>query len=233
MMKNTKKNVWMSWSSGKDSAYALHVLKGNPEFEVTGLFTTVTDAFARVAMHSTREVLLGSQAERLGLPLEVAYIPAQCTNEIYERQMLALVAKAKAQGVSAIAFGDLFLEDVRTYRQRLLSSTGIEPIFPIWGRPTTQLAREMIESGVKAILTCVDPSKLDRSFAGRVFDTSLLKDMPPGVDPCGENGEFHTFVYDSPDFGVPIATRLGEIVDRDGFVFADVLPAEKNLQTQC
>jgi uncharacterized protein (TIGR00290 family) len=223
-----KKKLWLSWSTGKDSAYALHALKNSPDYAVVGLFTTVTEPFARVSMHSTREALLWTQAERLSLPLKIAHIPAQCTNEEYERQMSELVEGAKRQGIAAMAFGDLFLRAVRSYRERLLAATGVEPVFPLWQRPTHLLAREMIESGIKATLTCVDPAKLDRSFAGRRFDLALLADLPQTVDPCGENGEFHTFAHASPDFQSAIEIRVGETVDRDGFVFADVLPAEAN-----
>jgi diphthamide synthase (EF-2-diphthine--ammonia ligase) len=160
------------------------------------------------------------------LPLKIARIPAHCTNEEYEHQMRALIDDAKVQGVVAMAFGDLYLGEVRAYRERLLASSGIEPVFPLWQRPTSLLAREMIESGIKATLTCIDPAKLDRTFAGRPFDLALLADLPQAVDPCGENGEFHTFVHDSPDFHAAIDTRVGETVERDGFVFADVLPTE-------
>ena len=177
-------------------------------------------------MHAVRRTLVESQAERTGLPLWSCDLPWPCSNEVYEELMGAAVRRAVAEGVTAIAFGDLFLEDIRQYRERQLSGTGIEPLFPLWGLPTNGLAREMIGAGVKSRVTCVDPKKLDRSFAGREFDASFLSQLPPAVDPCGENGEFHTFVYDAPVFSRPLAINNGEVVERDGFVFADVLPEE-------
>ncbi|PWU16593.1 MAG: ATP-binding protein [Bdellovibrio sp.] len=221
-----RKKVWVSWSTGKDSAYALHLLKKDPSFEVGALFTTVTESFARVSMHSTREALLYLQADRLGLPVEVVRIPDQCENEDYELQMTRLIAKANSQGVDLMAFGDLFLEDIRQYREKMLFGTGIEPIFPLWRRPTDFLAKEMIASGIRAYLTCIDPRKLDRSFVGREFNSALLGDLPRDVDPCGENGEFHTFVSDSPDFNSAIRVQKGDVIERDGFVFADIVKVE-------
>ncbi len=214
--------TWVSWSSGKDSAFALHQLRKQKEFEVTGLLTTINDTFQRVAMHSVREALLMRQAKELSLPLHRVKIPYPCSNEIYEKQMLGAIEEARRQGVSHMMFGDLFLEDIRTYREKRLEYTGITPVFPIWKRPTDILAREMIASGVKAIITCVDPKQLPASFAGRQFDERFLTDLPKGVDPCGERGEFHTFVYDGPMFQNSINVRAGEIIERDGFVFADV-----------
>jgi uncharacterized protein (TIGR00290 family) len=220
------KTLWMSWSSGKDSAFALLQLLRNPQFRVTGLFCTVNSDFERVAMHSTRLDLLHRQAEALGLPLELVEIPAACSNDIYEEAMRKLFAKARQSRVQAMGFGDLFLEDIRAYRERQLAGSGIEAIFPLWGRPTKELAREMWAAGLEATLTCVDPRQLPASFAGRDFDIHTVDAFPSGVDPCGENGEFHTFVHALPAFRHRIPVRVGERVERGGFVFADVLPAE-------
>ncbi len=215
----------LSWSTGKDSAWSLHVLRQSPDIEVAGLFTTVNAAFDRVAMHAVRRKLLEAQAEAAGLPLHVIEIPWPCPNEAYEAAMGAFVAEQKAQGIEAMAFGDLFLEDIRAYREAKLDGTGITPLFPLWGRETGALAREMIAGGLKARLTCVDPKKLPASFAGRAFDAALLADLPEGIDPCGENGEFHTCVFAGPMFAHAIDVELGEVQERDGFVFADLLPA--------
>lgn len=215
----------LSWSTGKDSAWSLHVLRQDPSVEVTGLFTTVNEAFDRVAMHAVRRQLLEAQAAAAGLPLHVIDIPWPCTNEAYEQRLGAFVAAQKAAGVEAMAFGDLFLEDIRAYRVDKLAGSGIEPVFPIWGRDTALLAREMIAGGLKARLTCVDPANLPAAFAGRQFDAELLADLPEGIDPCGENGEFHTCVYAGPMFSHEIEIDLGEVQTRDGFVFADLLPA--------
>ncbi len=219
------KKVLLSWSSGKDSAWALHLLRQSPDVEVAALLTTFNQTADRVAMHAVRRELTLAQAERIGLPLWAVDLPWPCSNAEYETRMQAACDRAIAEQFQAVAFGDLFLEDVRGYRVRQLAQTGLEPLFPVWKIPTAELAREMIAQGVKAKLTCIDPSKLDKSFAGREYDAALLEDLPPGVDPCGENGEFHTFVYASPVFSSPIEIRIGEIVERDGFVFADVLPA--------
>jgi diphthamide synthase (EF-2-diphthine--ammonia ligase) len=189
---------------------------------VTALFTTVNAAFDRVAMHAVRRELLAAQARAAGLPLHVIEIPYPCPNADYERIMGTFVAEAKASGVTEMAFGDLFLADIRAYREQQLAGTGIAPIFPLWQRETRALAQEMIAGGLVAHLTCVDPSKLDRAFAGRAFDAALLADLPAGVDPCGENGEFHTFVSAGPMFCDPVQVRRGEVVERDGFVFADL-----------
>lgn len=215
----------LSWSTGKDSAWSLHVLRQTPGIEVAGLFTTVNAAFDRVAMHAVRRQLLEAQAAAAGLPLHVIEIPWPCPNEAYEGAMGAFVAAQKDQGVAAMAFGDLFLEDIRAYREEKLAGSGIAPLFPLWGRETGALAREMIAGGLKARLTCVDPKKLPARFAGRTFDEALLADLPAGVDACGENGEFHTCVFAGPMFTGPIDVRLGVIEDRDGFVFVDLLPA--------
>jgi len=215
----------LSWSTGKDSAWSLHVLRQMPGIEIAGLFTTLNAAFDRVAMHAVRRQLLEAQAEATGLPLHVIEIPWPCPNEAYERALGGFVAEQKAAGIAAMAFGDLFLEDIRAYREEKLSGTGIEPLFPLWGRDTRVLAHEMIAGGLKAHLTCIDPKKLSASFAGRAFDEALLGELPVGVDPCGENGEFHTCVFAGPMFVRPIDVRVGEVTDRDGFVFADLLPA--------
>ena len=218
--------TWLSWSSGKDSAWSLENLRRGGEHEVTGLFTTVNAQFDRVAMHAVRRTLLEAQAKAAGLDLHVIDIPYPCPNADYERIMGAFVAKAQAHGVAAMAFGDLFLADIRAYRERQLADTGIAPLFPLWERDTRKLAAEMIDGGLVAHLTCVDPRKLDRAFAGRRFDHALLADLPAGIDPCGENGEFHTFVSAGPMFRAAIPVRCGDVVERDGFVFADMVPAE-------
>jgi len=216
--------VLVAWSSGKDSAFTLHVLR-EQGVEVVGLLTTVNEAFERVAMHAVRLSLLRAQAEAAGLPLVEVRIPWPCPNEAYEAAMARALTGAREQGATAVAFGDLFLEDVRRYREERMKGSGLEPLFPLWGRPTGPLALEMIERGQKAVLTCVDPRVLPREFAGRAFDAALLRELPEGVDPCGENGEFHSFAWDGPAFRRPVRVRLGEVVEREGFVFADLLPA--------
>ena len=217
--------AWMSWSSGKDSTAALHAARQDPSLRVAGLLVTVNAAVDRVAMHAVRRTLLHAQAERVGLPLHVVEIPSPCPNDVYEDRMAEAMALARRNGIEAVVFGDLFLADVRAYREQMLEGTGIRPLFPLWGRTTSQLAREMIETGIRAILTCVDPAKLPSPFAGRAFDETLLRDLPAGIDPCGERGEFHTFVWDGPGFSEPIDVQTGEIVTRDGFVFCDVVPS--------
>lgn len=217
------KHVLLSWSSGKDSAWTLHVLRQRADVEVTALLTTFNSAADRVAMHAVRRDLVRAQAERAHLPLWEVELPWPCSNEEYESRMRAVCDRAVANGIDAVAFGDLFLEDIRAYRERQLAGTGLEPIFPIWGLPTAALAREMIVAGVKARVTCVDPARVSRTFAGRDFDSTLLADLPPSADPCGENGEFHTFVYDAPVFDRPINVEAGVVIERDGFVFADVV----------
>lgn len=214
----------MSWSSGKDSAFALYQLLARPDIEVTGLLTTVTEDYNRVSMHAVREELLELQANALGLPLHKVKIPSKCTNEIYEERMKEEIKAANKLQVTHMAFGDLFLEDIRNYRIDKLKDSGIEPLFPLWNYPTKELANEMIKSGLKAVVTCIDPKVIPESFAGRKFDASFLADLPSHVDPCGENGEFHTFVYDGPMFRRPIAIEVGETTLRDGFIFTDVLP---------
>ncbi len=217
------KKALIAWSSGKDSAWALHCLLNGKDVEIVGLLTTFNEAFDRVAMHAVRRELVEAQAEAAGLPLRAVQLPWPCSNADYERLMGEVCRAAADEGIEAIAFGDLFLADIRAYRERQLVGTGIEPIFPLWEIPTDRLAREMIAGGLKARLTCIDPV-LPREFAGREFDLKLLEDLPEGVDPCGENGEFHTFVYDGPMFRSPIAIEGGEVVDRDGFTFADLVP---------
>ncbi len=225
---NVVSRVALSWSSGKDSAWALHVLRQSPGIEVVALITTFNHAFDRVAMHAVRRELVERQAELIGLPLWPVELPWPCTNEIYELKMSEVCERAKAEQLDTMAFGDLFLRDIRAYRERQLEPTGLKPIFPLWDIPTAGLARQMIATGVQAKITCVDPRKLNRSFAGRDFNPKFLADLPPHIDPCGENGEFHTFVYNCPDFAHPIEVQTGEIVDRDGFTFADVLPTSKS-----
>jgi len=212
----------MSWSSGKDSAWALNLLRQTAGVEVMAVLTTFNIVADRVAMHAVRRELVEAQAERMGLPLWRVDIPSPCSNAIYESRMSDACRGAIAADIAAIAFGDLFLEDIRAYRERQLKTTELRPLFPLWGIPTAQLAREMIRAGVRAKITCLDPAKLDPSFAGREYDESFLDSLPAGVDPCGENGEFHTFVYESPIFSRPIEVRTGQVVKHDGFVFADV-----------
>ena len=212
----------VSWSSGKDSAWMLHVLKQDPSIEIGGLLTTMNEQFDRVAMHAVRRPLLEAQADASGVPLRTVQLPWPCTNEQYEDRMRVAVAQAVAEGFTHVAFGDLFLEDVRKYREQKLSGTGVTPIFPIWGIPTDELADRMVAGGLRSVLTCINPKHLDRSFAGRQFDRALLDDLPAGIDKCGERGEFHSFAWDGPMFNGPIAIAVGEVVDRDGFVFADV-----------
>ncbi len=217
------RRVLLAWSSGKDSAWALHVLRQTPEVEITGLLTTVNTTHGRVAMHATRMAILEAQARAAGLPLRVIPLPWPCPNEVYERKMRQALEAALAHGATHVAFGDLFLEDVRAYREKQLEGTGLEPLFPLWGEPTARLAREMIEAGLEAVITCVDPKKLPREFAGRKFDQAFLADLPDGVDPCGENGEFHTCVLAGPMFRERLRAAVGEVVERDGFCFADVV----------
>ncbi|MDQ2644457.1 MAG: adenine nucleotide alpha hydrolase [Myxococcota bacterium] len=214
----------LSWSSGKDSAWALHVLRQRGDLDVVGLLTTLNQLHDRVAMHAVRHELLKQQATAAGLPLLVVPIPSPCSNEEYETAMRGALARATDLGVTRMAFGDLFLEDVRAYREQKLAGTGIEPVFPLWGLPTPELARDMLSGGLRARLTCVDPKQLSASFAGREFQLQLLRELPAGVDPCGERGEFHTFAYAGPMFSRPIAIESGKIVERDGFIFADLVP---------
>jgi uncharacterized protein (TIGR00290 family) len=214
----------MSWSSGKDSTMALDLIRRDEEIDLVALLVTMNAVADRVAMHAVRRALVEAQADRLGLALNVIEIPSPCTNEVYELRMSEAIDSALADNVEHFVFGDLFLEDVRSYREEKLAGTGISPLFPLWGQPTDTLAQSMIDSGVQAVVTCVDPSRIPTSFAGRFFDRSLLADLPPDVDPCGERGEFHTFVFGGPGFSSPIDIEVGEIVERDGFVFCDVRP---------
>ncbi|HYL37078.1 MAG TPA: ATP-binding protein [Bryobacteraceae bacterium] len=217
------KRVALSWSSGKDSAWSLHLLRQDPQVEVVCLITTLNQEFDRVAMHAVRRELLELQAAAAGLPLRTVPLPWPCSNEQYEARMRDLCAAAVRDGIEAIAFGDLFLTEIRAYREKQLAGSGLEPLFPVWRLPTRELAASMIAAGLRAKITCIDPKVLAREFAGRDFDQSLLDDLPPGVDPCGENGEFHSFVYDGPMFRAPIPVEAGEIVERDGFVFSNLL----------
>jgi uncharacterized protein (TIGR00290 family) len=203
------------------------------DVEIVALLTTLNAAYSRVAMHAVRETLLEAQAAALGLPLVKAPIPSPCPNAVYEAAMEVAISQARAEGITHMVFGDLFLEDIRKYREEKLARTGVTPLFPLWGLDTKDLAREMVEAGLGAYLTCVDPKKLDRTFAGRAFDKGLLADFPASVDPCGENGEFHTCAYQGPMFRKPIAVEVGEVVEREGFIFADILPARprRGLQT--
>jgi uncharacterized protein (TIGR00290 family) len=217
-----QRRVALSWSSGKDSAWSLHLLRQDPSVEVVALITTLNEQFDRVAMHAVRRQLLERQAESVGVPLWTVPLPWPCSNEEYEARMRDLCARSIQEGVDAMAFGDLFLTDIRAYREKQLTGTGLQPLFPVWQIPTAELARTMIASGLRAKITCVDPKVLPAEFAGRDFDARFLADLPPGIDPCGENGEFHSFVYDGPGFREPINVSVGEIVERDGFVFADL-----------
>src|SRR6202050_3763188 len=219
-----KAKAWLAWSSGKDSAWALHTVRQGAEFDVVALLTTVNQTYSRVAMHAVRESLLEIQAAAAGLPLIKVPIPSPCTNEVYEQAMGEAMARARAEGIRHVVFGDLFLEDIRAYREKQLAGCGMTPVFPLWQRDTRPLADEMLAHGLSADLTCVDPSKLDRSFAGRRFDADLLRAVPREVGPCGEHGELHTFANAGPMFKQSIPVTAGEIVERDGFVFADFLP---------
>lgn len=221
--------AWLSWSSGKDSAWALETVRQQDAIEIVALLTTVNQTHRRVAMHAVREELLERQAEATGLPIIKVPLPWPCPNAAYERAMAETLARASSEGVTRMVFGDLFLEDIRRYREEKLAGTGVEPLFPLWQLDTARLARQMVEAGLRAYLTCIDPKKLDRSFAGRLFDPALLEDLPSGVDPCGENGEFHTFAFAGPMFGQKIAVEPGEVIERDGFVFADLRPRPAGL----
>ena len=215
----------LSWSSGKDSAWALRTLRRDWRYDVVGLVTTINRAADRVAMHAVRTALLRAQARAAALPLWELLIPSPCSNEEYEMVMRETIARAEAEAIDCFAFGDLFLQDVRAYREKQLASTNVTPLFPLWGRDTRELALEMIAGGLRARITCVDPRLVPASLAGREFDAALLDDLPSSADPCGERGEFHTFAFEGPMFDSPIAIVSGEIVERDGFVFADLIPA--------
>lgn len=217
------KKVLLSWSSGKDSAWTLHVLRQRADVEVTGLLTTINTNFQRVAMHGTRYELLQAQARAAGLPLWEVPLPWPCSNDVYEGAMAAACTSALQKGTDAVAFGDLFLEEVRRYREERLRGTGLEPIFPLWGRNTHDLIHEMLDGGLRARIVCVDPAKLSGEFIGCDLDEQMLRRLPASVDPCGENGEFHTFAYAGPMFREPIPIENGKCVTRDGFLFADLL----------
>ena len=223
-----KKKTLLSWSSGKDSAWSLHVLRQSLEFEVVGLFTTVNQLYQRVAIHAVRLELLQRQAEAAELPLRVIDLPSPCSNVDYEAALGKFIEEAKQEKIECVAFGDLFLRDIREYREAKMAGTGITPLVPLWHLPTDELAKKMISAGVRAVVTCVDPRQLPSSFAGREFNQQFLDDLPAGVDPCGERGEFHTFVFDGPMFSRPVEIEVGEITERDGFVYADVLPAAQS-----
>jgi uncharacterized protein (TIGR00290 family) len=218
--------VALSWSGGKDSALALHALRREQGTLPAALLTTVTEDYGRVSMHGVRRELVHAQAHAAGVPLVEVAIPADCSNDVYEARVARVLGDAPLAGVETMAFADLFLQDIRAYREQRLATGGWKALFPLWGRDTAALAREFIDAGFEAVLVCVDPSQLDPAFAGRAFDQSLLADLPAGVDPCGENGEFHTFVHAGPIFDRPIAIQRGATVERDGFVFCDLLPTD-------
>lgn len=220
------KKTLLSWSGGKDSAWALHTLRQNPEYTVAALLTTVNEHFGRVAIHGFREELLDLQATSVGLPIWKIPLPYPCSNEAYESRMAAVCVRAVNEGFEAVAFGDLFLEDIRAYRIERLAGTGLEPVFPVWGIPTDQLARTMVAAGLRARITCLDPRKLPSSFCGRVFDADFLADLPPSVDPCGERGEFHSFAYAGPMFSQSIRVEHTHNVEREGFVYGDLVPTD-------
>lgn len=220
-----KPKAIVSWSSGKDSAFALFKVMQSREFEVVAMLTTVTSNYDRVSMHGVRTELLRRQSKSLGLPLIEVEIPAKCTNEIYEAKMREAMSRVKASGVEHVIFGDIFLEDVRKYREEKLSGTGISPVFPLWGEKTSNLAHDIIESGIRARVSCLDPEKLNRNLGGALFNEDFVESLAENVDPCGENGEFHTFVESSPLFSKPIAISVGESVQRDRFLYTDLLPS--------
>jgi uncharacterized protein (TIGR00290 family) len=224
-MMRMKKRVILSWSGGKDSAWTLHALRQHPTYEVAALFTSLNSHFDRIAIHGVRRELLEVQASAAGLPLWTVPLPWPCSNADYERCMSSIFARARNEDVNFVAFGDLFLEDIRAYREKQLSNTGLQPVFPLWKLPTAALAKQMIDSGLRARLVCVDPRHISREFVGREFDQQLLSELPPGADPCAENGEFHTFVYAGSMFRSAIEVHAGETVERDGFVYQDLLPA--------
>jgi uncharacterized protein (TIGR00290 family) len=228
---SARPKAWLAWSSGKDSAWALYNVRRERRFDIVALLTTINYTHGRVAMHAVRENLLEIQAAAAGLELVKVPIPSPCSNEVYEQAMSETMARARAKGVEHVIFGDLFLEDIRAYREEKLARCGITPVFPLWGKDTRQLAEDMIAGGLSAFLTCVDPHHLDRTFAGRRFNKELLADLPRHVDPCGENGEFHTFANAGPMFRAEVPVTVGEIVDRDGFIFADLMPQTEAVPT--
>jgi uncharacterized protein (TIGR00290 family) len=219
-----KKKTLLSWSSGKDSAWALHLLLQDPTIDLLGLFTVMNEKFDRVSMHSTRRELLERQAEAIGLPLEILNLPDPCTNERYDAIMREFIAEAVRRRIGCMAFGDLFLEDIRNYRMNQLKGTGIEPIFPLWGIPTKPLVEEMLSAGLEAYVSSVDLKKLPAHLAGQKWTQDLIAQFPPGIDPCGENGEIHTIVVGGPMFPRTLPVRIGEVVERDGFAYADIVP---------
>ena len=219
--------VLFCWSGGKDSAMALHTLRQNPAVNVAALLTTVPEGFERISMHGVRRELLVQQAAALGLPLHEVRIPPECVNPIYEERMEEALCVHQMEGVRRVVFGDIFLEDLRVYREKNLARMGMQGLFPIWKRDTRDLARELVAQGFRAITVCVDGRILDRSFAGRFLDESFFGDLPANADPCGENGEFHTFVFDGPGFNRPVSFRVGEVVSRDGFYFCDLIPLDE------
>jgi len=216
------KRTLVSWSGGKDCAWAVERLRGS-DVEIVALLTTINERFDRVSMHGVRRELVEEQARSIGVPLWIAPLPWPCSNERYEEVMAAMCRRAVDAGIDSVVFGDLFLEDVRAYRERMLAGTGLEPIFPLWKAPTAALAREMLARGLRARVACIDRRVLDRSFAGREYDADFLVDLPPAADPCGENGEFHSFVYDGPMFHHAIAVEPGEFHEDGDFTFADLL----------
>jgi uncharacterized protein (TIGR00290 family) len=216
--------ILLSWSGGKDSALSLHALRSSPDFEPAGLLTTINEDYDRISVHGVRRELLERQAASIGLPLRKVLIPKDCPNEIYEDRLATALREAKAQGIDHVAFGDLFLEGIRAYREKQMAALGLAPIFPVWGLDTAQLARGFLRLGFQAVLVCADSEALDPAFVGRAFDESLLRDLPAGVDPCGENGEFHTFVHAGPVFREPVGIRLGRVEGRGRFWFLDVEP---------
>lgn len=219
------KPVFLSWSSGKDSAWTLHTLQQDPDYEVVALVTTVNEKYKRVAMHGVREQILQQQADAAGLPLHTLNIPSPCSNTEYEAVMQDFLKVMQENKAEYMAFGDLYLEDIRQYREKQLENTGITPVFPLWQKPTLPLAKEMIDGGLEATITCIDPRKLPADFAGRRFDHDFINNLPDDVDPCGENGEFHSCVHNGPMFRNPIALSGGEVVERDNFIFADLIPS--------
>jgi len=227
-MSQPREPIALCFSGGKDSALSLNTLRAGDRFEVAELVTTVTEGYDRISMHGVRRSLLREQAASIGLPLTEVTIPPRASNEIYERAMGEAFTRLRDRGIRRVAFGDLFLEDVRDYRLRQLGALGLECVFPLWGRPTGALARRFVDDGFRARIVCLDPAALDASFVGRPFDDAFLADLPEGVDPCGENGEFHTFVFDGPIFRRPLAVSVGEVVERDGFWFCDLLPAARD-----
>lgn len=222
------KRVLLSWSSGKDSAWALHLLRQQSDVEIAALLTTFNETNQRVAMHGVRMELVQQQAQAAGLPLWAVPLPFPCSNEEYEARMSAVLERARRENITHVAFGDLFLEDIRAYREKSMAGSGIQPLFPLWraSADTPALAQAMLQGGLRAVVVTLDPKRLPPAFAGRLYDTHFLIELPKTVDPCGENGEFHTFCFEGPMFEHPIPVRAGESVTREGFIFTDLLPQE-------